>query len=379
MPAYDLIIRGGTVVDPAANLHARRDVAIANGKVAAVAASIAADQGARSVDARGKLVLPGLIDLHAHVFAGVGDGVDPEQDCLPRGTTTVLDGGSTGSRSFGGLKRYVVERSRARIQAWLNISSIGLIDTRVGELTNLNHADPEGAARTAEANPGTVIGFKIRLSGYVCGGTFKPALKLVREAADAARLPIMAHIGETFEPLPEALPYFRPGDVITHAYTGRRHGILDYDGNLHPAVREARRTGVHFDAAHGRMHWGFGLIRRALEQDFLVDTLSTDITTNTAADPTFHLPQIMSKLMALGLSLDDVAPLATSNSARFLKRQGELGTLQPGAAGDVSILELLEGDFTLRDNEGQTISAKQRLRPWLTVRAGEVFEAPSQA
>ena len=379
MPSYDLMIQGGTAIDPAAGLHAERDVAIAGGKVAAVEASIAADQAARRIDARGKLVLPGLIDLHAHVFAGVGGGADPDLDCVGRGTTTVLDGGSTGMQAFPGLKRYVIQRSRARIQAWLNIASIGLIDTRVGELMNLNHVDPEGAAATAEANRDTIIGFKIRVSGYVAGGTCKPALNLVRQAAEATGLPIMVHIGESFEPLPEVLAFLRPGDVVTHTLTGRRHGILDADGKLLPAVREARQNSVFFDAAHGRSHFGFALIRRALDQGFVPDSLSTDITAFTAADPTFHLPLLISKLMALGLSLDQAVPLVTSNSARYLKREREIGTLQPGASGDVAILELLEGDFTLRDNEGQSIRARQRLRPWLTVRAGEVIEAAAEA
>jgi dihydroorotase len=171
----------------------------------------------------------------------------------------------------------------------------------------------------------------------------------------------------------------RPGDVVTHSLTGRRHGILDYQGKVLPAVREARQAGIHFDAAHGRSHFGFEAIRRILDDGFLVDTLSTDISEPTSEDPTFHLPQIMSKLMALGVSLDDVVPLVTSNSARYLKREDELGTLRPGACGDVSILELQEGDFTLRDNEGQTIQTRQRLRPWRTVRAGQVVEAPAES
>jgi dihydroorotase len=375
MPSYDLVIRGGTVIDPAAGLHAQRDVAVADGKVAAVESSIPEEQAASSLDARGKIVLPGLIDLHAHVFRGLGEGTDPEYACLARGTTTVLDGGSTGSRSFGAFKEHVISRSRTRILAWLNISSIGLIDTRVGELMNLGYVDVDSAVRTAEENRDTIIGFKIRVSGYVTGGPCKPALKLVRQAAEAARLPIMVHIGESIEPLPTVLGYLRPGDLVTHSLTGRRHGILDYNGVIWPALREARQAGVQFDAAHGRSHFGFEVIRRALEQGFLIDTLSTDITTPTAADPTFHLPQLMSKLMALGLKLEDAAPLVTSNSARYLERQGEIGTLRTGASGDVAILEPLEGDFTLRDNEGQSVQAKHRLRPWKTVRAGHVVEA----
>jgi dihydroorotase len=379
MASYDLVIRGGTVIDPAANLHARRDVAIAGGKVAAVEERIEAADDARTIDATGKLVLPGLIDLHAHIYTGYGDGADPESGCLARGTTTAVDGGTVGFRGIAGFKAHVIDRARPRVFALLNISSIGLIDTRVGELANLLHVDADGAARAAEEHRGTVIGFKIRLSSYVAGGSFKPALKLVRQAADATGLPIMAHIGDTTEPLAEALPSFRAGDVITHTLTGRRHGILDYQGRVLEAVREARDRGVHFDAAHGRMHWGFDLIRRTLDQGFLPDTLSTDITIPTAADPQFHLPTIMTKLLALGVGLEDVVAMVTSRSARWLKREGEIGTLRPGAVADVAIVERVEGEFMLHDNEGQSLRARERLRPWMTLRAGEAVEALAEA
>ena len=378
MTQHDLVIRGGTVIDPAAGLHAERDVAIAGGKIAAVEPSIAADGAAQTLDARGKLVLPGLIDLHAHIFRGL-HGADPETACLARGTTTVLDGGSVGANAFRGFKEFIIERSRPRIQAWLNISAVGLIDTRVGELLNLLWVDVEAAVDMAQAHPNEIIGFKARLSNYVAGSDFKPALKLAREAAEAAKLPIMIHIGDTNEPLPVALAFLRPGDVVTHSLTGRRHGLLGYDGKVLPAVIEARRNGIHFDAAHGRSHFGFESIRRILDDGFLVDTLATDISEPTSMDPMFHLPQVMSKLMALGVGLDEVVPLVTHNAARYLKREDELGTLRPGAAGDVAILELQEGDFTLRDNEGQTLQARQRLRPWRTVRAGEIVEAPAES
>lgn len=376
--AYDLLIRGGTIIDPAAGLHAQRDLALAAGRVAAVEASIPVEKAAASIDAQGKLVLPGLIDLHTHIVWGY-HGALPDLVCLPRGTTTALDAGSVGAKGFRGFREYIIERSRTRVHAWLNISTIGLIDVRVGELMNLLYVDVEAAVKTAEANPDTIVGFKVRLSEYVAGADFKPALKLAREAADAAKLPIMIHIGDTNDPLPEALAFLRKGDVVTHSLTGRRHGILDYQGKVLPSVREARQAGVHFDAAHGRRHFGFETIRRALEQGFLVDTLSTDISERGLADASYHLPLIMSKLMAFGVELGDLVPLVTSNAARYLKREGELGTLRPGAAGDVAILELLEGDFTLHDNEGQTIQAHRRLRPWRTVRAGQIVDAPAES
>ena len=375
---YDLVIRGGTLIDAAAGVHGERDVAIRGDRVVAVADRIGTDRATETIDARGKIVLPGLIDLHAHLFFGY-HGARPDQACLPRGTTTAVDGGSAGANAFAAFEEYVIRTSRTRVKAWLNISTLGLIEIRVGELMNLLCVDVEAAVRTAKRYPGSIVGFKVRLSEYVAGADFKPALRLAREAADAAALPLMVHIGDTNEPLPAALALLRAGDVVTHAFTGRRHGILDPHGRVLDAVREARAAGVWFDAAHGRRHFGFAAIRSALDQGFLVDTLSSDTSARSTADPAYHLPLLMSKLMALGLGLDDVVPLVTSNPARFLARPGELGTLATGALADVAILEEVEGDTRLSDAEGQTIEAGRRLRPWRTVRAGRVVEASPDA
>lgn len=372
---YDLVIRGGTVIDPASGFHGAGDVAIADGRIAAVGDSIAVTGGTRTIDARGKLVLPGLIDLHTHAFPGY-HGADPDDVSLARGTTTAVDGGSSGANAFGAFRALVIERSRTRMQAWLNLSTIGLIDIRVGELMQLLYVDVEAAVRTAEANRDAIVGFKVRISEYVTGGDFKPVLRLAREAGDATKLPIMVHIGDTNEALPVALAFLVRGDVVTHTFSGRRHGILDDAGNVLAAVRDARSAGVHFDGAHGRRHFGFETVRRALEQGFMVDTLSTDISSRAIADPSYHLPLLMSKLMAFGAGLAEVVPLVTSHPAHFLGREDELGTLRPGASGDVAILELLEGEFLFRDSEGQTMTARQRLRPWRTVRAGQIIEAP---
>lgn len=374
LPAVGLLIRGGTVIDPLAGLHAIRDVAIGAGVVVAIEPAIDGT-APREIDARGKLVLPGLIDLHTHLFAGY-HGALPDEACLPRGTTTALDGGSAGANAFGLFRTTVLDRARTRVRAWLNVSTIGLIDIRVGELMSLLHVDVDAAVRTAAAHRDLIAGFKIRISEYVAGADFRPALRLAREAADAAGLPLMVHIGDTNDPLPVALAMLRSGDVVTHSFTGRRHGILDYDGTVLDAVREARRAGITFDAAHGRRHFGFAAIRRALDQGFLVDTLSTDISHRAVRDPAYHLPFLMSKLMALGLGLDDVVPLVTSAPARVLGCEGEIGTLRVGAPADVAILEVVEGDVTFSDAEGQRITARQRLRPWRTIRGGDEIDPP---
>jgi dihydroorotase len=341
--------------------------------VAAVAPDVPGDRARRVLDARGKLVLPGLIDLHTHTFAGY-HGADPDVVCLPRGTTTAVDGGSSGANGFALFRRSAAAAARTRLRAWLNISTVGLIEIRVGELTQLLHADLDAAVRVAEGNRDQIVGIKIRISEYVTGADFKPALRIARAAADAVELPLMVHIGDTNEPLTAALPLLRPGDVITHSYTGRRHGILDYDGNVLPAVREARANGVLFDGAHGRRHFSFDTARRALAQGFPLDTLSSDISVRAIADPAYHLPLVMSKLMAAGAPLADVVPLVTRNPARILGAVGKLGTLAVGAAGDVAMLDLVAADGELTDSEGRRMPVRQRLVPWRTVLGGEVVE-----
>jgi dihydroorotase len=187
------------------------------------------------------------------------------------------------------------------------------------------------------------------------------------------------HIGDTNDPLPTALALLRRGDVVTHAYTGRRHGIFDSKIELLHEVLDARQSGIVFDAAHGRRHFGFDAIRRALSAGFLVDTLSSDTSSRSAADPAYHLPLLMSKLMALGLDLEQVIPMVTSAPARILGRDTQIGTLRPGACADVAILERIEGEFDMWDSEGQMIRARSRLRPWRTILGGEVVEPPDGA
>ncbi|MCC7106150.1 MAG: amidohydrolase/deacetylase family metallohydrolase [Chloroflexi bacterium] len=371
---YDLALVGGTVIDPAQGLHSQRDVAIKEGRIAALPDQLDPGQAARAVDVGGRLVLPGLIDLHAHVFAGVGSSAEPDEHCLGRGTTTAVDGGSAGTGAFRAFKRYVIDRSRTRLLAWLHLSSVGLIDTNAGELQLMQYVNPDAAAALAAAYPGTIVGLKVRASAYVCGGPATPVLKLLRRAADAADLPVMVHIGESIETLPQILDFLRPGDVITHTLSARRHGVLDYHGKLWPRVVEARQQGIFFDAAHGRQHFGFDHARRVIEQGFLPDSLSTDITYIAAADPAFSLPGYMTKLLGLGVSLEQIVPMVTSHPAAQLNRLGEIGTLRPGACADISVLADDEAAASVRDNEGHPLTVRRVLRPILTVRGGAIVE-----
>ena len=369
MGRYSLVLRGGEVIDPASGRRGRFDVAFDGDSVAVIEEDLRTTDGERSVDVAGFLVVPGLVDLHSHVFEGVGEGVSADQYCLGRGTTTAVDGGSAGANTFGAFRRVTAE-SRCRVFVWLNLSTIGQVDTRVGELLAMPWADVEAAVAVARANPDLIVGFKARLSTYVCGGTCKPILRLLREAGEATGLPVMVHVGDTGEPLPEIFSYLRPGDVVTHALTGRKFGILRGDGRIIPEAFEARERGVLFDAARGRNHVAFPVMQAAVEQGFLPDSLATDITAFTGADPAYGLPLLMTHLLSFGVPLEDVVARVTRNPARAIRRE-DLGRLEPGGVGDATVLRLEEGDFTLYDVDGRARHVDRNVAAVGVVRAGD--------
>lgn len=369
MAEYGVLLHGGEVIDPASGRRGRFDVAFAGDRVALIDERIDPAAAEQAVAVDGCVVVPGLVDLHSHVFEGVSEGVNADQYCLDRGTTTAIDGGSAGANTFRAF-RQVTRGTRTRILAWLNLSTIGLADTRVGELLALPWADVEAAVATARAHPDVILGFKARLSTYVVGGTCKPILRLLREAADAAGLPVMVHVGDTGEPLPEIFPYLRPGDVVTHALTGRKFGLLRGDGRLIPEAFEARERGVLFDAARGRNHMAFPVMEAAVEQGFLPDSLATDITATTGADPSFGLPLMATHLLSFGTPLEDVIARLTVNPARAARRD-DLGRLDQGGIGDATVLRLEAGDFTLYDVDGRARQTDRRLVAVGAVRAGE--------
>jgi dihydroorotase len=365
---YDLILRGGEVIDPASGRRGRFDVAFADGRVAAVEDEIAPDLASRVESAEGLLVTPGLLDIHVHVFEGIAANVPADDVCLARGSTTVVDAGTAGANTFE-LFRRVTANSRTRVLAWLNLSTIGQVDTRVGELMALPHADVEAAVEVARAYPELIVGLKARLSSYVVGGTCKPVLRLLREAADATGLPVMVHIGDTGEPLAEILSYLRAGDVVSHALTGRKFGMLQSDGRIIPEAFAARERGILFDAARGRNHMAFPVLQAAVEQGLLPDTLSTDVTAPGATDPYFGMPLVATHLMAFGVPLEDVISRMTVRAARTIRR-GDLGRLEVGGIGDATVLRLEDGEFELRDVDGRVRTTDRRLVAAGVVREG---------
>ena len=376
---FDLVIRGGEVVDPSQALRARRDVGIRWGRIAAIEASIPNDRAAQSIDASGKLVLPGLVDLHAHVYPQASALGLPADELVPyTATTTYVSAGDAGSNNFSAFKHYIIAQSRSRIFAFVHISSIGLAGFPVGEELNLDYMDVEAAARTVAENPDVAIGVKVRISRNVVGANglepLKRALTAAKRAGGGAR--VMCHIGDAPGDLTQLLELLRPGDILTHTYSGAGNNTVQ-DGRLLPAALEAKKRGVIVDVGHGGGSFDYTVAEPAIAQGLVPDTISSDIhavSGNTPGMP--YLPWVMSKFLNLGFSLDEVVAMATINPARVVGRVEKLGTLQVGAPADVAILEMVEAPVTFVDTRKNTRQGNRWLKPVQTVRAGRPFGRP---
>ena len=374
---YDLVLKGGEVIDPGWPLHQRADVAISKGKIAAVAPNIPATEAIRTIDVTGKIVCPGLIDIHAHTFINAHDmGPQTDQRCSASGVTTMIDAGSSGSATFPGLRHYVAERSQVRLRCFVHLSALGLIHLQVGELMNMDYADPEGCARTIRENRDLAIGVKLRFSNNVVpdsAGT--EPLRLARQAADMADVPLMVHITDALLPVPKILEFMKPGDVVTHCLHRYQYGIMGPEKKeILREVRDAQKAGVIFDCAHGRMHFTFPFVRMALDQGFMPDTIATDLSIPSATrGPVFDLPTTMSKFLNLGVTLDEVIRCVTTNPARAIGETGLLGTLKPGAIADVAVFSLERGQFDFVDTDQNHMTGEQKLVTQLTLKDGRIW------
>ncbi|MEZ5292312.1 MAG: amidohydrolase/deacetylase family metallohydrolase [Vicinamibacterales bacterium] len=369
--APDLLVRGGHVVDPASGLSAVRDVAIAGGRIQRVAPDLPTAGAGRVIDARGRLVTPGLVDLHVHVYdAVVPISIDADAACLARGTTTVVDGGSSGANTFAGFRKHVVARARTRVFALLNISKIGLADSN--EYSDLRFVDPAAAVATIERHRDVILGLKVRLTPDIVDGQDLEVLRRARQAADQVRLPIMVHIGGGASPLERTLDLLRPGDIVTHALHGRSGQILDANGRMLPAVVDARRRGIVMDIGHGSGNLSFAVAERAAAAGWFPDTISSDIHSGNVAGPVVDLPTTLSKFLMFGMPLEAVIAAATYRPADALHVPGRPGTLAEGAVADVAILAMEDGRFVFTDSLRQTRTGVRRLAHVATIRAGVV-------
>jgi len=368
-----LLLKGGEVLDPGAGLSGRLDVRTRDGLVAEVGPQLAAADDA-VLDVSGKLILPGLIDLHAHCFIGSSD-FGPRTDDIARstGVTTWVDGGSTGAGTFEGMREWVLSRSRVRMLAFLNISAIGLMYLKVGELNHLAYADVDAAIGAGKDHRDLILGIKVRSQLEVVGDAGLEPLRRAVRAADALGGRVMVHCTNPPVPLGEILALLRPGDIVSHFLHGRGHGILDANGLVRREIRQARERSIVFDVAHGRMHVKFPVARAAIQQGFYPDTISSDLTSGGAAGCVKDLPTTMAKFLNLGMPLPEVVRAVTASPAKAIGRAGQLGTLRPGAVADVAVFGLETGEFDFEDAHGEHMTGRQRFTPVLTLRAGEVW------
>ena len=373
---YDLVIRGGRVIDPAQGIDAPRDVAFRDGKVAALEASIEAGAAREVIAAAGKLVVPGLIDLHTHVYwGGTSLSVQPVPVALRSGATTLVDAGSAGPGNFHGFRAHVIERTPVRILPYLNISFAGIFafskSVMVGECSDVRLLDARECLEVAERHRDLIVGIKVRVGRNTSEGYGVFPLELAIEVAQELGLPVMAHIDFPPPSRKDMLARLRPGDVLTHCYRPFPNAPV-LRGEVRPEMWEARERGVIFDLGHGMGGFGFASTRPMLEAGFFPDVISSDVHILCEHGPAFDLLHTMSKLICLGMPLIEVIRAATARPAEALRRP-DLGTLAVGAAGDATILNQAEGAFDYVDVMGERLQGDQRLeveaivlggRPW---------------
>jgi dihydroorotase len=370
----DLLIKGGTVIDPGQNLHASLDVAVKDGKILELSPDIPPARALRVVCAKKKIVTPGLIDVHVHVFEGVGPtGLNADQYCLGRGVTTAVDAGSTGYADIAGFRQYVIKPSATRIYALVDIGARGTLLGLIGNYANLDWVNAQLTARAAETNKPDVVGIKVRLSKEITGSNDLEIFKRALEAAKLSHLPLMVHVGDSYSPLPEILRQMRKGDVLTHCFTGRPHGPLDANGKIIPEILDCRQRGILFDVGDGGPHLDLDVAEKCLQQNFLPDTIGTDLGGLSYNGPVYDLVTEVSKFLLLGLSLDQVIERVTLRPTRMFNFGTELGSLRSGTVADISILEVREGSFLFTDSTGKKRTGKQKLQSAATVRAGKLY------
>jgi dihydroorotase len=387
---FDLVIKGGEVLDPSQNLRARRDIGIRFGVVEALEPDIPADKALRVLSASSKIVTPGLIDLHAHVFPyGSAIGI-PADELVPfQATTTLVSAGDAGANNIAAFRRAIVGQTRSRLYAFVHIASIGLAGFPVPELYNIDYAQVEAAAKAVAENADLVIGVKVRMSENVVAKNGLEPLKRAIQACEMAGTggKVMCHIGgvETPELMSQILDTLRPGDILTHAYSGApniagRFTNIVQDGRLLPAALAAKRRGVVFDVGHGGGSFDYTVAEVAIPAGAGPDTISSDIhvvSGNTPGMP--YLTWVMSKFLNLGFTLEQVTAMATINPAKVINRAPKLGTLQIGAPADVSLLEVVDGPVEFVDTRNNKRQGKTQIKPAGVVVAGVPYGRPYQS
>lgn len=363
-----LVLRGGDVLDARRGVLERRDLRIVGDRIDGGAPS----SDDRVLDVSGRIVAPGLVDLHTHLFVGQDLGVDPDVVGPRSGTTTFVDAGSAGGHVFGAFRRGTLDGARMRVRAFVNIASIGTTSILLrGELKSPEYADVEVAVATIEANRDVVVGVKVRASADVGGEHAPEALRRARTVADRVGLPLMVHLGPAPATLDEILDALGPGDILTHAYSGWPGNAIIADGVVRPSVLAARRRGVLLDVGHGMSGFDAAVGRAMVAAGEPPDTISTDLHSYSDSR-VVDLPTVLSKFLSFGMSIPEVLARATVVPARAAGLDG-VGTLDVGAPADVAVLRVVDGTTTLgMPGTPGFVEAHRRLESVLTLRSGEI-------
>jgi dihydroorotase len=362
---YDVIVKGGRVIDPSRKLDGIQDVAIANGRIASIAPEIQAG-ATQTLDARGKLVVPGLIDIHTHATRAQ----DGPQQCLSDGVTGLIDAGTMGADRID--ETIAVAKSAPQpCRVLINIGRAGIQSD--GDTMDLNRADVAAARDAIARNRDMIVGVKARLSREVAGQNDLEVLRRAQAVASSYQLPVMIHMGQTVSPLAKLFPLLKSGDIVTHMFAPPPNSIVDDNGRILPEVIAARRRGVRFDLGNGRTgHLRWDIAEQVLKAGFLPDTFSTDWTPEARTAQVINFPHVMSKFLMLGMPLGQVIACATTNASRAFPIFHDRGTLKIGVPADVAILELREGSFDFEDNFGNKRTGPQRLFPSATILGGKL-------
>jgi dihydroorotase len=363
--SYDLILKNGRVIDPSQNLDGRMDVAFAGGKVAGIGAGLKAGPATDVRDVSSLIVTPGLIDLHTHVYwGGTSLGIDADDFCRASGVTTSVDTGSAGPGNFMGFRRHVIERSQARILAYLHISFAGIYafsnSVMVGESEEIRMLAPWECVKVAEKNRDVLVGIKVRVGKHASGTQGAHALKMALEVAEQVGMPLMVHIDHPPPSYEDVLDQLRSGDILTHAFRPFPNTPIKAQGAIKPQVIAARKRGVLFDIGHGKGSFAFKTARAMLSGGFQPDTISSDIHTLCIDGPVFDQVTTLSKFLVMGMPLNDIIAATTVNAAQALRRP-ELGTLKPGATGDATLLKVEDGKFEYTDSVGERLMGDKRI------------------
>ncbi len=369
----DLLIRGGSIVDPARSCYGTGDVLISGNKISDVPAGQVVEAD-KTIEAAGCLVLPGLIDYHAHLYYGGSEiGVPPDSALLPQGVTTAVDQGSTGAANFEHFARTVMSTSEIRIFASLNVSPAGLPTTRYPEMLDSRYFDFPHVRSLFEKYGGQLVSLKVRQSKEVVGELGMEPLKQAVRMASSLGCRVVVHTTNPPGTVEDMISLLRPGDVYAHVYQGKGNHILDDKGKVFPGVRRAGENGVIFDTADGKPHYAFSVARAAIADGFEPDIISSDVTFGTLFDlSVFGLPLIMSKYLNLGISLHNVVKACTVVPAYLLGMDGKIGTLAPGAYADVAIFKLADAQTKLQDVFGGTLTCSRMLVPQMTILGGRI-------